>query len=177
MFRSLDGLLPQRGVEGPWPEFPQGRHTHNHPLGSAPEAQRRPSRGFQDRPMRRRRRNRAQPLMLHERRLARPVLTQTYQAPYNQEHCCFFGIKRALVESHPNRDALILCAFHYARQWTAQNPSKAVVATQTAGYMLPRSLSSPPPMRDQPRLRPPSRSGGSGGPVVRRSHRGKCHQD
>jgi NitT/TauT family transport system substrate-binding protein len=75
-----------------------------------------------------------QPLMLREAKLARPVFTQTYQAPYNQEYCCFFGIKRAIVDSQPDKAALILRAFRHAKQWTAQNPAKAVIAAQAAGY-------------------------------------------
>ena len=83
--------------------------------------------------------------MLRETRLAGPVLTQTHQASYNQGYCCFIGIKPAIGDSHADQAALILRAFRHARQWTAQNASKAVVATQAAGYMLPRSPSSPPP--------------------------------
>ena len=75
-----------------------------------------------------------QPLMLREKKLARPVFTQTYQAPYNQEYCCLFGIKRAIVDSQPDKAALIVRAFRRAKQWTAQNPSKAVIAAQAAGY-------------------------------------------
>jgi hypothetical protein len=30
-------------------------------------------------------------------------LSQTYQAPYNQEYCCFFGIKREIVDAHPDK--------------------------------------------------------------------------
>src|SRR5437660_669522 len=30
------------------------------------------------------------PLLLREQKLARPLFTQTYQAPYNQEYCCVF---------------------------------------------------------------------------------------
>ena len=75
-----------------------------------------------------------QGLMLRERKLARPVFTQTYQAPYNQEYCCLFGIKRAIVDSQPDKAALIVRAFRRAKQWVAQNPEKAVIASQAAGY-------------------------------------------
>lgn len=74
------------------------------------------------------------PLLLRERKIARPVFTQTYQAPYNQEYCCLFGIKRAIVDSQPDKAALIVRAFRRAKQWTAQNPAKAVIASQAAGY-------------------------------------------
>ncbi|MBI2468158.1 MAG: ABC transporter substrate-binding protein [Candidatus Rokubacteria bacterium] len=75
-----------------------------------------------------------QPLLLRERKLARPVFTQTYQAPYNQEYCCMLGIKRAIVDSQPEKAALIVRAFRRAKQWVAQNPSKAVIAAQATGY-------------------------------------------
>lgn len=75
-----------------------------------------------------------QPLMLRERKLARPVFTQTYQAPYNQEYCCMLGIKRAIVDRQPDKAALIVRAFRRAKQWVAQNPERAVIASQAAGY-------------------------------------------
>ena len=75
-----------------------------------------------------------QPLLLREQKLARSVFTQTYQAPYNQEYCCMLGIKRAIVDGQPDKAALIVRAFRRAKQWTAQNPAKAVIAAQAAGY-------------------------------------------
>ncbi len=74
------------------------------------------------------------PLMLSQRKLLRPVFSQTYQAPHNQEYCCLFGIKRAIVDRQPDKAALIVRAFRRAKQWVAQNPSKAVIAAQAAGY-------------------------------------------
>ncbi len=74
------------------------------------------------------------PLMLREKKIARPLFTQTYQAPYNQEYCCMLGIKRAIVDSQPDKAALIVRGFRRAKQWVAQNPEKAVIATQAAGY-------------------------------------------
>ena len=75
-----------------------------------------------------------QPLLLREQKLARSVFTQTYQAPYNQEYCCMLGIKRAIVDGQPDKAALIVRTFRRAKQWTAQNPAKAVIAAQAAGY-------------------------------------------
>jgi NitT/TauT family transport system substrate-binding protein len=75
-----------------------------------------------------------QNLMLREKKLARPLFTQTYQAPYNQEYCCLFGIKRSLVDAQPEKAAIILRAFRRAKQWVAENPTRAVVASQAAGY-------------------------------------------
>jgi NitT/TauT family transport system substrate-binding protein len=77
------------------------------------------------------------PLILRERKLARPLFTQTYQAPYNQEYCCLLGIKREIVDKNPEKAALIVRAFRRAKQWTAQNPSKAVIAAQASGYYPP----------------------------------------
>src|SRR6266851_5050111 len=74
------------------------------------------------------------PLVLREQKLARPLFTQTYQAPYNQEYCCVFGIKRAIVDGQPDKAALMVRAFRRAKQWVAQNPSKAVIAAKAAGY-------------------------------------------
>jgi NitT/TauT family transport system substrate-binding protein len=74
------------------------------------------------------------PLLLREQKLARPLFTQTYQAPYNQEYCCVFGIKRAIVDGQPDKAALMVRAFRRAKQWVAQNPSKAVIAAKAAGY-------------------------------------------
>src|SRR5712691_10504962 len=74
------------------------------------------------------------PLMLREQKLARPLFTQIYQAEHNQEYCCVFVIKRAIVDSQPDKAALIVRAFRHAKQWVAQNPTKAVVAAQAAGY-------------------------------------------
>jgi NitT/TauT family transport system substrate-binding protein len=74
------------------------------------------------------------PMMLREKKVARPLFTQTYQAPYNQEYCCLFGIKRSIVDNHPDKAALIVRAFRRAKQWVAQNPAKAVIASQAAGY-------------------------------------------
>ena len=75
-----------------------------------------------------------QPLLLRERKLARSLFTQTYQAPYNQEYCCLLGIKKAVVDGQPDKAALIVRAFRRAKQWTAQNPAKAVIASKAAGY-------------------------------------------
>jgi NitT/TauT family transport system substrate-binding protein len=75
-----------------------------------------------------------QGLMLREKNLARPLFTQTFQAPYNQEYCCLFGIKRSIVDTQPDKAAQIVRAFRRAKQWVAQNPEKAVIATQAAGY-------------------------------------------
>lgn len=75
-----------------------------------------------------------QPMILRDRKVARPVFTQTYQAPYNQEYCCLFGIRRVVVDSQPEKAALIVRGFRRAKQWTAQNPTKAVIASQAAGY-------------------------------------------
>jgi NitT/TauT family transport system substrate-binding protein len=74
------------------------------------------------------------PLMLREQKLARPLFTQIYQAEHNREYCCVFVIKRALVDSQPDKAALVVRAFRHAKQWVAQNPEKAVVAAQAAGY-------------------------------------------
>jgi sulfonate transport system substrate-binding protein len=74
------------------------------------------------------------PMLLREKKVARPLFTQTYQAPYNQEYCCLFGIKRSIVDNHPDKAALIVRAFRRAKQWVAQNPAKAVIASQAAGY-------------------------------------------
>ena len=74
------------------------------------------------------------PMLLRDKKLARPVFTQTYQAPYNQEYCCLFGIKRAIVDTQPEKAALIVRAYRRAKQWVAQNPTKAVIASQAAGY-------------------------------------------
>lgn len=65
---------------------------------------------------------------------ARSVFTQTYQAPYNQEYCCMLGIKRSIVDGQPDKAVLIVRAFRRAKQWTAQNPTRAVIAAQAAGY-------------------------------------------
>ena len=75
-----------------------------------------------------------QNLMLRERKVARALFTQTYQAPYNQEYCCLFGIKRSLVDGQPDRAALIVRAFRRAKQWVAADPRRAVIAAQAAGY-------------------------------------------
>ena len=80
-----------------------------------------------------------QQMMLREKKIARPLFTQTYQAPYNQEYCCLFGIKQEIVDRQPEKAALIVRAFRRAKQWVAQNPSKAVIAAQAAGY-YPASL-------------------------------------
>ncbi len=74
------------------------------------------------------------PLLLREQKVARPLFTQTYQAPYNQEDCCMLGIKRAIVQSQPEKAALIVRAFRRAKHWVAQNPTKAVIAAKAAGY-------------------------------------------
>ena len=78
--------------------------------------------------------NEPTPLILREKKIARPLFSQTYQAPYNQEYCCVFGIKRAIVDGQPDKAALIVRAFRRAKQWVAQNPTKAVIAAQAAGY-------------------------------------------
>lgn len=38
------------------------------------------------------------------------------------------------MDSQPDKAALIVRAFRRAKQWTAHNPSKAVIAAQAAGY-------------------------------------------
>jgi ABC-type nitrate/sulfonate/bicarbonate transport system substrate-binding protein len=68
------------------------------------------------------------------RQVARPLFTM-YQAPYNQEYCCLFVIKREIVDRQPDQAALIVRAFRRAKQWVAQNPRRAVIASQTAGYL------------------------------------------
>ncbi len=75
------------------------------------------------------------PVVLRQQQIARPLFTQTYQAPYNQEYCCLFGIKREIVDRQPDKAALIVRAFRRAKQWVAQNPTKAVIASQAAGYL------------------------------------------
>ena len=75
-----------------------------------------------------------QNMMLRERKAGRALFTQTYQAPYNQEYCCLFGIKRSLVDRQPDKAAVIVRAFRRARQWVAQDPRRAVIAAQAAGY-------------------------------------------
>ena len=74
------------------------------------------------------------PLMLSQRKLVRPVFSQTYTAPLNQEYCCLFGIRRAIVDREPDKAALIVRAYRRAKQWVSQNPTKAVIASQAAGY-------------------------------------------
>ncbi len=75
-----------------------------------------------------------QQVILRERKIAKVLFSQTYQAPYNQEYCCFFGIKREIVDRHPDKAAAIARAFRRARQWVAENPARAVITTQAAGY-------------------------------------------
>jgi NitT/TauT family transport system substrate-binding protein len=83
------------------------------------------------------------PLMLRDKQLARPLFTQTYQAPYNQEYCCLFGIKRAIVDSQSDKAARIVRAYRRAKQWVAQNPTQAVTASQAAGYYAPAAPVEP----------------------------------
>lgn len=59
------------------------------------------------------------------------VMTDTRVA---QEYCCFFGIKRAIVDNRPDKAALIVRAFRRAKQWTDGNPFKAVITAKAAGY-------------------------------------------
>jgi ABC-type nitrate/sulfonate/bicarbonate transport system substrate-binding protein len=73
-------------------------------------------------------------LLLEEQKLARPLFTMN-QAPYNQVYCCLLGIKKTIVESQPDKAARIVRAFRRAKQWTIDNPVKAVIAAKAAGYM------------------------------------------
>jgi NitT/TauT family transport system substrate-binding protein len=75
-----------------------------------------------------------QQVILSEKKVAKTLFSQTYQAPYNQEYCCFFGIKREIVDRHPGKAAAIVRAFRRAKQWVAENPARAVITTQAAGY-------------------------------------------
>jgi NitT/TauT family transport system substrate-binding protein len=75
-----------------------------------------------------------QQTILREKKIARVLFSQTYQAPYNQEYCCFFGIKREIVDHHPDKAAAMVRAFRRARAWVAENPARAVLTTQAAGY-------------------------------------------
>jgi NitT/TauT family transport system substrate-binding protein len=75
-----------------------------------------------------------QNMQMRDKKVGRSLFTQTYQAPYNQEYCCLFGIKRALVDREPDKAARILRAFRRAKQWVAQDPRRAVIAAQAAGY-------------------------------------------
>ncbi|HEU4369942.1 MAG TPA: ABC transporter substrate-binding protein [Methylomirabilota bacterium] len=75
-----------------------------------------------------------QQTILKERKIAKVLFSQTYQAPHNQEYCCFFGIKRELVDRHPDKAAAIVRAFRRAKLWVAENPARAVITTQAAGY-------------------------------------------
>jgi len=75
-----------------------------------------------------------QQTILKERKIAKVLFSQTYQAPYNQEYCCFLGIKREIVDRHPDRAAAIVRAFRRAKQWVTENPARAVITTQAAGY-------------------------------------------
>jgi NitT/TauT family transport system substrate-binding protein len=74
------------------------------------------------------------PTLMRQRKLARPLFTQIYQPPGNQEYCCVLAIKRSVVDRQPDKAALIVRAFRRAKQWVAQNPSRAVVAAQAGGY-------------------------------------------
>lgn len=53
---------------------------------------------------------------------------------YNREYCCFFGIKREIVDRYPDKAAAIVRAFRRAKQWVAENPARAVITTQAGGY-------------------------------------------
>jgi sulfonate transport system substrate-binding protein len=75
-----------------------------------------------------------QQVILSERKIAKVLFSQTYQAPYNREYCCFFGIKREIVDRHPDKAAAIVRAFRRAKQWVAENPARAVITTQAGGY-------------------------------------------
>ena len=75
-----------------------------------------------------------QNMQMRDKKVGRSLFTQTYQAPYNQEYCCLFGIKRALVQREPDKAGRILRAFRRAKQWVAQDPRRAVIAAQAAGY-------------------------------------------
>jgi NitT/TauT family transport system substrate-binding protein len=74
-------------------------------------------------------------LLWEEQKLARPLFIDIYQAPYNQVYCCLLGIKKTIVENQPDKAARIVRAFRRAKQWTIDNPVKAVIAAKAAGYM------------------------------------------
>ena len=74
------------------------------------------------------------PLLMRQQKLARPLFTQIYQPPGNQEYCCVLVIKRSVVDRQPDKAALIVRAFRRAKQWVAQDPRRAVIAAQAAGY-------------------------------------------
>ena len=75
-----------------------------------------------------------QQFLLREKKVAKVLFSQTYQAPYNQEYCCLFGIKRDIVDRQPDKAAMIVRAFRRAKQWVAENPTRAVTTMQAAGY-------------------------------------------
>jgi NitT/TauT family transport system substrate-binding protein len=70
--------------------------------------------------------------MAQEQNVARVVFAQALD-----EYCCLFAIKRAIVDRQPDKAARIVRAFRNAKLWVAQNPVRAVVASQTAGYHPP----------------------------------------
>ena len=75
-----------------------------------------------------------QQFLLREKKVAKVLFSQTYKAPYNQEYCCLFGIKRDIVDRQPDKAAMIVRAFRRAKQWVAENPTRAVTTMQAAGY-------------------------------------------
>jgi NitT/TauT family transport system substrate-binding protein len=77
--------------------------------------------------------------MLEEKKIARPLVTQN-QTTYNKEYCCFFTVRKAIVDNQPDKAALIVRAFRRAKQWVAQNPREAVLASKTVGYLAATSV-------------------------------------
>jgi NitT/TauT family transport system substrate-binding protein len=81
-------------------------------------------------------------VLWEEQKLARPLFTMN-QAPYNQVYCCLLGIKQTIVDTQPDKAARIVRAFRRAKQWTIDNPMKAVIAAKAAGY-LPAAMPTEP---------------------------------
>jgi ABC-type nitrate/sulfonate/bicarbonate transport system substrate-binding protein len=72
-------------------------------------------------------------LLMEDKQIARRLVTQD-ATTHGKEYCCLTVIKRAIVDNDPATAANIARAFKRARAWAGQNPRKAVLAAQAAGY-------------------------------------------
>jgi len=74
------------------------------------------------------------PILLRGKNIGRYVVSNTWTQPFASSYCCLLGIKRSLVDNHPEKAAAIVRAIRKARLWTAENPEKAIAIAQAGGF-------------------------------------------
>jgi NitT/TauT family transport system substrate-binding protein len=75
--------------------------------------------------------------ILKEEGVARLLASNTWTAPLNDWYCCMIGVRREIIDQHPEVAGAVSRAYRRSAEAIEQNPAESIDLCIKAGYMSP----------------------------------------